>query len=278
MAHPIQQALVIRVQDLPSELLTQIVHSIPSFSSLNNFVAAYSAVADIVIKDPKKIFKNVLEAEYTPLQIQKIISTIIAFRKSYSADYLPTEAFFFRYLEGEDRPVRTVKCKDPIGMLNYVATISESVRFYTESFAQKRILNPSENYAARVSESKMYRVIRTFWRFQLCYELAHPEDAAQLSSDNDSKVSQQWDRRYIFYENHTTVQRERQVWLTCNSHQPSYCLNEFLETLLGWEIDEIEVVRFTCDLKSTLSNIMAPQTAPPNFPSSPPFCKDSLGI
>ena len=129
-------------------------------------------------------------------------------------------------------------------MLNYVATISESVRFYTESFAQKRILNPSENYAARVSESEMCRVTRAFWRFQLSYELAHPEDTTQLSSDNDSKVSQQWDRRYIFYENHTTVQRERQGWLTCSGHQSSYCLNEFLETLWGWEIDEIEVVRF----------------------------------
>ena len=179
MAHLIQQTRVICVQGLPNGLLTQIVHGIPSFSSLNNFVAAYSAVADIVIKDHKKIFKIVLEAEHTPLQIQKIISTIIAFRNNYSEDYLLTETFFFHYLEGEDRPVRTVKCKDPIGTLNYLATILESIRFYTESFAQKRILNPSENYAARVSELEMYRVIRAFWRFQLCYELAHPENAAQ---------------------------------------------------------------------------------------------------
>lgn len=40
------------------------------------------------------------------------------------------------------------------------------------------------------------------------------------------------------------MQQEKQGWLTCNGHQPSYCLNEFLETLWGWEIDEIEAVRF----------------------------------
>ena len=244
MTQLIQHIYGARLQDLPNELITQIVHEIPGFSALHNFVGAYPLVVDIVIREQEKIFMDILEADHTPLQIQNIISTIIAFRNRYSANYLPTEAFFHHYLEEISCTVRMATCKDPIEMLRYVARISEDVQFYARSIAQKRILDPSEHYSTPNSENESYLITRAIWRFLLCYELAHPYTPDTIHYSDNSEVAERWNRRYFFYENHTTLQPEQQGWLTCTGRPPSYCLDEYLKTIQVRETDEIETIRF----------------------------------
>ncbi|KAL2044987.1 hypothetical protein N7G274_002762 [Stereocaulon virgatum] len=244
MTQSIQHICGARLQDLPSELITQIVHEIPGFSALHNFVVAYPLVVDIIVRAQERIFIDILEADRTPLQIRKLISTIIAFRNDYSADYLPTEAFFHHYLEEGSCTVRMATCRDPIKMLRYIAWISEDVQFYAGSIAQKRILDPSEYHSTPISENESYLITRAIWRFLLCYELAHPYTSDTVHYSDDSKVAERWNRRYFFYENHTTLQPEQQGWLTCTGRPPSYCLDQFLRTIRAWEIDEIESIRF----------------------------------
>lgn len=70
--------------------------------------------------------------------------------------------------------------ENPVTMLLDISSIYESIELLVEILAFTRITLPSKNPHYQPSPTELCRIRRAFWRFQLCYELCHPEGYVSL--------------------------------------------------------------------------------------------------
>ena len=230
------------LRDLPTEVHVFIMESIPNFPALNNFINAVPGMAEILESFQKRIFTGVLRSSgLLSLQLQKIITAIMTVREQYPATPCPTKVFFDRYLDRKDQPVDMMKFANPIGMLRYIARTTESMNEHINSFVRMRIL-VHDMTAFPLSDRESYRVQRAFWRFQLCYELTHPGGSADVR--HNAEAPERWARRYVNNEESFPVPRPMKGWLFGRAEPQAPLLNDFLQTLTPWEIEEISVARF----------------------------------
>ena len=75
-------------------------------------------------------------------------------------------------------------------VLKAIAELEESIELLSESFARRRVLDRNQEHESQISPSELHRIRRAFWRFPLCYNLAHPQYPATLEGSpitNDRK-------------------------------------------------------------------------------------------
>ena len=229
------------LRDLPTEIHVFVMESIPDFSALNNFINAVPGMAAILEGFQQRIFTGVLRSSGLSLQLQKIITAIMTIREQCPATPCPTKAFFDRYLDRKDQPVEMMKFANPIGMLRYIALTTESIDEYVESFVRMRIL-AHHMTAFPLSDTESYRVHRAFWRFQLCYELAHPGGSVDVR--HNAEAPERWARRYISTHDDIPMPLPMKGWLFDRAEPQAPLLKDFLQTLSPWEIEEIKIARF----------------------------------
>ena len=240
MAQQVVSLAPASLRDLPTEVYVFVMERISDFSALNNFINVAPRMALIFESFQKRIFTGVLRSSGLSLQLQKIITAIMTIREQCPATPCPTRAFFDKYLDRKDQPVDMMKFANPIEMLRYIARTTESIDEYVESFVRMRIL-VHDMTAFPLSDTESYRVHRAFWRFQLCYELAHPGGSVDVR--HNAEVPDRWARRYISDEDDIPVPRPMKGWLFGRGVPPAPLLKDFLQTLSPWEIKEVIVAR-----------------------------------
>ena len=99
-----------------------------------------------------------------------------------------------------------------------------------------------------ISPTEWYRIQRAFWRFQLCYELAHAAPSAgtiPTKKDRSSKVPDRWQRRYFQHRRYYPEETQPMPnWVQNRGLPPGELLTDYLNTLTSWEIEELDAARF----------------------------------
>ena len=241
MARHVDSLAPASLRDLPVEVHVLLMESLPDFSALSNFISLFPRMVRIFKSFQRQIFTGVLRSSGLSLQLQKIITAIMAVREQYPATPCPTVLFFDMYLDRKDQPIDMMKFANPIEMLHYIARIMDGINASAESFVQKRILL-HDMTTFPLSDTEAYRVHRAFWRFQLCYELTHPGGSADVECN--AEAPERWSRRYIGHEDGIPVTRPAKGWLSCRERRQAPLLTEFLQRLYPWEVEEMNVARF----------------------------------
>lgn len=241
MAQQVTSLARASLRDLPVEMYVSLMERIPDFSALDNFVNAFPRMTPIFKAFQKQIFTGVLRSSGLSLQLQKIIAAIMTLRDQYPATPCPPKAFFYVYLDRKDQPVDMIRFADPIGMLRYVVRTTESINDNVESFVRMRILGRGVTNVP-LKDTETYRVRRAFWRFQLCYELCHPEGSVDMT--HNAEAPERWARRYINNEHTVTESLTMKGWLFRRGEPQAPLLKDFLQTLWPWEIEELKVACF----------------------------------
>ena len=122
-------------------------------------------------------------------------------------------------------------------------TVSGSIESLTESVARYRVLTPCLQHSMPLSPIELHRIQRSLWRFQLCYDMCHPEGLG--SSRERCDVRSRSTRRYVRYPTRQPFSGSVPNWLQYRgeSYRPE-ALSRFLPNLTCWEHDELEAIRF----------------------------------
>lgn len=178
------------LERLPNELLLHIIEHMPNPRALYNFMMAYPR-SKVVIEshpNPQQVLVGVIQRSGTPLQLQKIICTIMAIRHRKAAlveltKYLETN------LEGLSPPPVVTCGKDLVGVLQDLVTLINDTDTLEETFLTTRLENAVQLQRTRISgadksetfskpsasPTELHRIRRAFWRLQLYTDLFyHP--------------------------------------------------------------------------------------------------------
>ena len=145
-----------RLMHLPNELILNIMTHMPDLETLCNFVKVSAEAADLYGATPKMIL-NCTRRQCYPLQMQKIIGTIISIR---SHPRFATIDCIDEYLEAHFEDEKTPSILDDLSnplqaLFDIVVTIASSFRELGTCVDHPE--NPP-------SQTEVYRIDRGLWR------------------------------------------------------------------------------------------------------------------
>ena len=214
-------------------------------AALSMLLTAYpkrmSDIEKVSVKKLSAIINSLVEK--LPLELRNACCDVLSTR-TYRPSPSQITQFIGKHLDAEVHKSRLRKNEySPPELLDLIP-ISHSIETLAKSFAHDRVLVPCLQQSLPLSPVELFRIQRSFWRFQLCYDMCHPEDSASSRKRNDAE----W-RSLERYVQHPAQVHQTSAsvpnWLQCRG--PRHCpeaLSSFLPNLCEWEQDELEAVRF----------------------------------
>lgn len=232
------------LQNLPAELLVQIMKFLPDMAALSRLFTAYPTTITSFQESGNKIFASIL-ANMSP-ELRNASLDVLAVRSRPPIHPSQITHFIEHHLDADAYDAQLRKGNYSLDALVDLIAVAGSLESLTESFAWQRVLGPSMQHSMPLSPVELHRIQRSLWRFQLCCDLCHPED---LKSSQESPNAQSRNtRRYIQHQtSHPTPPNVPMVphWLHCRGepYRPE-ALSRFLPNLCAWEHDELSAIRF----------------------------------
>lgn len=229
------------LHSLPVELLVMVMKYLPDMAALSRLFTAYSLTFLIFKRYSNDILPSVVK-NMSPELRGSALDVLVArmFAPIHSS---MISCFIEHYLNPDiDQPQsRLSTC--PLSVLLDLITVSESIESVTEIFARDRIIGPCAQVNTSLSPIELHRIRRSIWRFQLCYDMCHPESMIPPPERCDVKSSST--RQYVRYQTDIPINRNVPCWLQCRgeARRPE-ALSRFLPNLCRWELDELEAIRF----------------------------------
>ena len=224
------------LHDLPPELLIEVMKHLPDMAALSRLFTAYpktlryfrgSGNRNFVGND---IFASMVNK--MSLELRNSALDVLAVRSRPPIRPSQITGFIRDCLKAEVHDAQARLANYSLSIILDLITVSESIESLTESFARDRVLGPCLQHSIPLSPIELHRIRRSLWRFQLCYDMCHPESSPECC-DVKSRSTRQ------------PFSDSMPNWLQCRGE--SYCpeaLSRFLPNLACWEHDELEAIRF----------------------------------
>ncbi len=231
------------VQRLPVELLVKVMAHLPDLATLSRLFNAYPTAREAFQKyrsTANNIFVGVV-TNMTP-EIRNACLDVLAARNCLPEN--PGQ--ITKFIKGLDAGVYCAQLENSqhcLSSLLDLIAVSENIESLTESFASNRVLAPCKQHEMPLSPVELHRIQRSFWRFQLCYDMCHPERLSSSWEDCDANARST--RRFVRHQTSCPSSDSVPNWLQCREerHRPE-ALSRFLPNLEPWEHDELEAIRF----------------------------------
>ncbi|CAF9902818.1 MAG: hypothetical protein ALECFALPRED_000034 [Alectoria fallacina] len=229
------------LQGLPAELLIGVMKHLPDMAALSRLFTAYPKTPETFIEASNHIFASIVN-NMSP-ELRNSALDVLAVRSRPPIHPSQITHFIEHYLDAEVYNAQISSCSYSLSALLDLILISESIESLTESFARDRVRGPSMQHSMPISPIELHRIRRSFWRFQLCYDVCHPE--GESSSREGCDIKSRSTRQYVQYQNKEIVCGSVPDWLQRRgeAYRPE-ALSRFLSNLSGWEHEELEAVQF----------------------------------
>lgn len=221
------------LQCLPAELLVKVMKGM-DFPHLGKIIEVWPAAAGFVRAFEEEIFPGVLSLAGSPQIVMLILAVMIV--RTHHIDLLSNDriAAFIALLDNETPALCPFKRVggDSVTRLLGIGPIYESIELLVETFAFTRIALPSKNPHYSPSPTELCRIRRAFWRFQMCYELCHPE--GYVSPLNRSRGPSSSLGRFVCYPISNSSLPKRRLVISINvfTTQTPTCLDCVAENTL----------------------------------------------
>ena len=232
--------------NLPAELRLTVMENLPDLATLSRlFTACPNMVTTFrgTIKKGNKVFASIM-ANTSP-ELRYACLDVLAVRTLRPCRASEVTKFIKRYLDDKLHDTQLRRCQYPLTALLDLIAVAESLQSVTDSFASERVLNLCLPHTLPLSPVELHRIQRSFWRFQLCYDLCHPETVRSRPERFDFRSRST--RRYFQYEVSPPINGNVRIpnWLQCRGepHRPK-ALSRFLVNLDTWEMFELHAIRF----------------------------------
>ena len=164
----------------PTEMLVEILKYIPSFDCLYNLLILLPTGRAILGSFGRDIFNAVFRTS-RKYQVARQIQMVMIIRNR--RPYLPTTRNYFHRLLDADQPdvilLRLYNSSGaPMATLRDISDVSHSIEILVRAFAHSRIAIPSKEPDDSILPTKLCRIRRAFWRFQLCYEMSELRESS----------------------------------------------------------------------------------------------------
>ncbi|KAL8889672.1 MAG: hypothetical protein Q9215_003082 [Flavoplaca cf. flavocitrina] len=221
---------MLSLDQLPPEIIVNILNVIPDFVSLRKFTLAFPPASELLKLGHRRIFLSVIN-RIEPFEYRNLVVATLA------ANYNPRAACCDYPLDGckhfcgKTRPLDfrfTISCiADPIQAVRDMALMfQDTVNFlntFTEACFRECGLRPAKQKPLSTKET--HRIIRALWRFHFLCAVAYPKSTLQSK-------------------------KRRPQLGDC------YALMNSLTSELGWEYVELECVYFhLCDRYAELADL-----------------------
>lgn len=229
------------LQALPVELLIVVMKHLPDMAALSRLFTACSYTFIIFKRNSNDIFASIVK-KISP-ELRSAALDVLAVRSRSPIHRRLITSFIEQYLNVHVYDAQSGLSSYSLSALLDLITVSESIESLTESFARDRVLGPCMRNKMSLSPIELHRIRRSFWRFQLCYDMCHPED--MKSSWKCRDVKSRSTRQYVQYQTDQPINSSVPGWIQCRgeAHRPE-ALSRFLPNLSRWEHDELEAIRF----------------------------------
>lgn len=231
------------LQDLPAEMLLELMKHLPDMAALSRLFTAYPKTF-ILFERPtcsNEICASI--ANNMQPELWNAALDVLAVRSRPPIDPRQITHFIEHHLDADVCHTQKRLHTYSLSAILDLITISESIESLTESFARDRVLGPCMQRSMPLSQIELHRIRRSFWRFQLCYDMCHPEE--MRSSREHYDVKSRSTRQYVQYQrkqpNSGRVPNSLQA--RSEAYRPE-ALSRFISNLCRWELDEIEAIRF----------------------------------
>ena len=165
-------------------------------------------------------------------------------RKGYKARKFVCRYFGSPDVERDGKPNYLQCFSDPVAAIRDIWQISEDIERLVQVFAETCIVRPSELQTRRSpSSTELHRSRRAFWRFQLCYDMCHPE---RVPCEVDGAKYSPIMRPVAHHQMHR-IQKAcfpDTDWPRHTGNKLKDFMQEFIQSLCPWEVEEFEAVRF----------------------------------
>lgn len=229
------------LQAIPHEVLILVMEHLPDMAALSRLFTAYPMTLIHFRLHGHKILASILDRMSPELRHSALDVLAVQSRPPIGPSRITH--FIKHHLNAEVCYSQACLRRYKLSALLDLITVAESIESLTQSFAHARILSPCMQHSMPLSQIELHRIQRSFWRFQLCYDMCHPEDTTFCRKSCD--VKSRSTRRYVHYQTGQPISRSVPNWLQCRGE--AYCpeaLSRFLPNLCRWELDELEAVRF----------------------------------
>lgn len=179
------------LDNLPNEIILQILSSMPDLETLHNFLRSYPASQDLFVAFAKDIILLTIRQNY-PLQIQKLICTDLCLRQNptINLEIEESEEYLELHLDDEKISPRLETFTDPILALRHSVTVISDIEYHTQAFVASRQrkpgvarqLMPTQDPASR---TELLRIRRGFWRLQFLCELLNIRNGISTHASPD---------------------------------------------------------------------------------------------
>ncbi|KAF6240124.1 hypothetical protein HO173_001734 [Letharia columbiana] len=234
------------LHELPAELLFAVMKYLPDMAALSRLFTAYPRTFIVFNLISKEIFAGIVDNMSAELRDSAL--DVLAVRSHPPIHPSQITDFIKHHLDAKVCYTQPRLRRYPLSAILDLITISESIESLTESFASDRVLGPCIRHSMPLSPIELHRIRRSFWRFQLCYDMCHPEEVS--SSREICEVKSRGTRQYVQCQSKQPISGSVPNWLQGRSeaYRPE-ALSRFLPNLSRWEHDELEAVRFHLALK-----------------------------
>lgn len=145
----------------PLDIRIEIFKSLPTFYTLSNMLIVFPLDIHLLKRHHIQIFTNLWDR--LPYEIQQLITVIVNLRNQPSEPDL-TESLIKEHLDrnADALPLPALLLESPITVLKAIAELEESIELLSESFARRRVLDPSQEHESQISPSELHRIRQAF--------------------------------------------------------------------------------------------------------------------
>ena len=245
------------LQSLPAELLLEISKYITDFTSLNGLFTLFTTHnrgISFIQKFQTDIFANVIRANRED-ELTRVITAAMTLRndttikRRFSENGHAATKFVWKYIRSPDieragKPHYLQWFSDPIATIHDIWCISMDIENLVQAFVNTCIIKQSERKEQRpVSTTELYRTRRAFWRFELCYDMCHAADSRPSGPDGGECLHNLCGSASCQTHRIEKQRFPKADWLGHTGKKLPYFLNDYLQNMCQWEVEEFEAVR-----------------------------------
>lgn len=231
------------LRDVPAEIRIEVMKHLPDMAALSRLFTAYPET--FISFNPFACSNETVASIMNNMspELRNSALDVLAVRSRPPIHPSQITHFIEHELDAEVCYTHKRFRRRSLSALLDLIAISASIESLTESFARDRVLGPCMQHSMALSPIELHRIRRSFWRFQLCYDMCHPEEVS--SSRENYDVKSRSNRRYVHYQTKQPISGSVPDWLQGRSeaYRPE-ALSRFLSNLCCWELDELEAIRF----------------------------------
>ena len=221
---------MLSLDQLPPEILYNILNFIPDFISLRKFTLAFPPASELLQHSHRRIFLSVIN-RIEPFEYRNLVVATLAAHYNPRAKCCDYPLDGRKHSCGKPRPLDfrlTISCiAHPIDAVRDMALMFQDTNNFLQTFTESCFQECGLKAAKQkpLSARETYRIVRALWRFHFLCGMAYPKSTLQ------------------------SKQRRRQLG-NC------YALMDSLTSGLGWEYVELECVYYhLCDRYAELADL-----------------------